>query len=868
MELRRQSTRLQNLRRSGRLRENKSPFLEYTEEDTEDLLNEDMMDDSHSPSLSEDDSTKVAGEEDYHQDGTDTKNWTVLLERIDQEETSEKKGDEEKEPRKTGKQTASRIPAFRKIQAKKQPTGSTQSTDPAVLTLSRKESSNQAASTSTNIEAMSRSKLPSVRETNLLLPSVRLTRIIPETLPCNASSLEQTITSLDVTSSGGDKEKLYPMTATPRPALRVETLDCDDSEEALCNSEDVPTVSQNKNETSSPATEAAEKSTKDELMTTVPTDYRSFVCVQDEEGGIEEDPDLDEMECVVETYQREPAIAAEFMEFVLKQDNPSLEKEFEKKKLYVETESFNEPEFAVGKNQGNTAKKRNISGKRSEFPWKDANVDTSFTASRAALQSTKLPSQSNKSSRCWSFAAYCLFPTILLVVGGFGQHIWHYGVPMSASQLIGQLELHWLEGLWVPHQPCGSDCRVSLVESIPEGLVYPSGSTYLPSISKTWIHLLNGANSSVDIAAFYLTLRASELGISEPSAGQGKEVFKHLMALEAKGVKLHVAVNGPQTDTKDTDDLTRKGAEVREVDLQSLTGGIIHTKLWVVDQKHLYLGSANMDWRSLTQVKEVGVSMEDCSCLAQDASRIFGVYWNIGAQKNVSLPVFWPARYTALSSSKTPLNLKLNGVPARVYFTSAPPQISAYGRSDDLSTILSVIADAQRFVYISVMDFLPLSQFTEPVRFWPVIDTALKAAACTRGVEVRLLVSRWEHSPGPMFVFLQSMAVLNRPPLKCNIHVKLFEMPSTPEQKKIPFARVNHAKYMVTDRVAYIGTSNWSENYFTKTAGVGLVVNQTGSLVREGQKSLQTQLEELFLRDWTSEYALQLSMIDDKHCPR
>ena len=28
---------------------------------------------------------------------------------------------------------------------------------------------------------------------------------------------------------------------------------------------------------------------------------------------------------------------------------------------------------------------------------------------------------------------------------------------------------------------------------------------------------------------------------------------------------------------------------------------------------------------------------------------------------------------------------------------------------------------------------------------------------------------------------------------------------------------------------ASTGTSNWSEGYFTQTAGVGLVVNQTGS---------------------------------------
>jgi len=30
-------------------------------------------------------------------------------------------------------------------------------------------------------------------------------------------------------------------------------------------------------------------------------------------------------------------------------------------------------------------------------------------------------------------------------------------------------------------------------------------------------------------------------------------------------------------------------------------------------------------------------------------------------------------------------------------------------------------------------------------------------------------------------------------------------VPSTREQQRIPFARVNHAKYMVTDRVVYIG---------------------------------------------------------------
>ncbi|XP_070769888.1 LOW QUALITY PROTEIN: 5'-3' exonuclease PLD3 [Enoplosus armatus] len=496
-----------------------------------------------------------------------------------------------------------------------------------------------------------------------------------------------------------------------------------------------------------------------------------------------------------------------------------------------------------------------------------ASMDESTSPVAPEKPAKAASTKSAKSSGCSSFALFCFLPTTLLLLGGFGQHVWHYGLPMSVAQLTAQLELHMLEGFGFIPEPCSTDCRVHLVESIPVGL-YESPPSFRQSIADSWLRLLDKANSSVHIAAFYFTLQGSDLEFADSSDSQGRMVFEQLKKLESKAVKLQIAVNAPQTSTQDTAELAATGAEVREVDLKAVTGGIVHTKLWVVDQKHFYLGSANMDWRSLSQVKEVGLSVEDCSCLAQDAFRIFGVYWSIGGANNGYLPPYWPARFSALSSSQNPLRLKFNGVPARVYLSSAPPQISARGRSDDLSTILSVIEDAQKFVYVSVMDYLPLSQYTEPLRFWPAIDSALRAAACTREVQVRLLVSCWKHSPAPMFTFLQSLLVLNRPPLKCDIDVKIFTVPSTAEQMKIPFARVNHAKYMVTDRVVYIGTSNWSENYFTQTAGVGLVVNQTGSEVNKGQETLQSQAEELFRRDWTSQYASALSVGDVDVCPR
>ncbi|KAI5105289.1 phospholipase D3, partial [Silurus meridionalis] len=496
--------------------------------------------------------------------------------------------------------------------------------------------------------------------------------------------------------------------------------------------------------------------------------------------------------------------------------------------------------------------------------------DVDTPARSTTVHSRQAEQKNNTSSRTRgrSFLLFCFFPSVLLLLGGFGQHIWLYGVPRSISHLMVQLELHWLEGFWLPQEECSSNCRMTLTESIPEGMLYPSGSPHLQNITHTWMNLLSRANSSVSIAAFYLTLRDSDIGLSDPSAVQGKVLLDHLKQLASRGVNLKIAVNAPQTYRSDTDELTGTGAEVREVNLKNITGGIVHTKLWVVDNKHMYVGSANMDWRSLTQVKEVGVSVEDCSCLTQDASRIFGVYWEIGAQKNSTLPPYWPGRFSALSSIKYPLTVKFNGVPARVYLSSSPPQLSTYGRTDDLSAILSVIADAKEFIYVSVMDYFPMSQFTPEIRYWPAIDSALREASCARKVEVNLLVSCWSHSSGAMFIFLQSLSVLNKTPLRCNIHVKVFEVPSTPTQHQIPFARVNHAKYMVTDRVVYIGTSNWSENYFSQTAGVGLVVNQTGSVVEKGQQTVQNQLQKIFQRDWNSDFAQALSDDHAEYCTR
>ena len=70
------------------------------------------------------------------------------------------------------------------------------------------------------------------------------------------------------------------------------------------------------------------------------------------------------------------------------------------------------------------------------------------------------------------------------------------------------------------------------------------------------------------------------------------------------------------------------------------------------------------------------------------------------------------------------------------------------------------------------------------------------------------------------------------------------EQPSWPS-----YSRVNHAKYIVTDRRVNVGTSNWQWGYFHNTAGASLNTNDT---------ALRTAAQAAFDDDWESSYAVPL----------
>ena len=78
------------------------------------------------------------------------------------------------------------------------------------------------------------------------------------------------------------------------------------------------------------------------------------------------------------------------------------------------------------------------------------------------------------------------------------------------------------------------------------------------------------------------------------------------MTASERGVKIRIVQSEPTAKMPDfdTQQLAIMGAaDVRNLNVSNFVSfGILHTKLLIVDGKHFYMGSANMDWRSLTQV--------------------------------------------------------------------------------------------------------------------------------------------------------------------------------------------------------------------------------------------------------------------------
>jgi phospholipase D3/4 len=462
--------------------------------------------------------------------------------------------------------------------------------------------------------------------------------------------------------------------------------------------------------------------------------------------------------------------------------------------------------------------------------------------------------------------------------------------------------------------------RAYLVESIPKGMEELRGTPGVQSTEDVLARLTSAAQSTIDLTAMYWALLPDpnsddEKGFTAAQleamgAGAGMALYQSLREAARRGVRIRIlqspGFSGQPQESETLQAEFPDGISINSIDMGKWYGGsgIMHQKIWIFDGRDVYLGSANMDWKSITQVKEMGVAVEACPELAADATKYFDGWCAFGELPASSLEVFdplvrvdrlvppWSAlvpearraqsplageKYATAYNRRNPLPLELNGEQGGVFLTGCPDEVRGSGRTWDGEGIVDIIHDARKSVCVSVMDFAPVGLYTRksagppvgeegvvpnntPV-WWPSLFDALLQAVLTRKIYVRILVSKWAHTSGliePYLRALQSAADAGRNDSYMTagqLEIKQFIVPgwnsTNGSLRKYPgHSRVNHTKYIVTDRRINVGTSNMTWDYFACTAGSSFNADHPG-LVRT--------LQSVFDRDWASSYAWRLT---------
>jgi phosphatidylserine/phosphatidylglycerophosphate/cardiolipin synthase-like enzyme len=343
------------------------------------------------------------------------------------------------------------------------------------------------------------------------------------------------------------------------------------------------------------------------------------------------------------------------------------------------------------------------------------------------------------------------------------------------------------------------------------------GDPALPATAGEWLDMINAARSTLDLEEYYLSERPGE--VLSP-------VLKAIGAAAARGVQVRLLLDARMHGTypMPADSLGKlPNVSVRVVDYRRIAGGVQHSKFMIADRAEAFIGSQNLDWRSLSHIHELGLRSR-LAPVAAALEDVFETDWNASDTTKTTPPidrarVNWPVRF------------ELGGASGELWLGASPRATTPVSIPWDRDLLVQRLAEARREIVVQTL--------TYGVAGFGSRDSTLHQtliAAARRGVKVRLLVSDWElGSPGA--ADLKALA------MNPNVEVRISRVPDW-SGGYIPFARVEHCKYAVVDSSwLWLGTSNWEPSYFLTTRNVGLTVHHA-DLARSARR--------VFDKDWTS----------------
>jgi phosphatidylserine/phosphatidylglycerophosphate/cardiolipin synthase-like enzyme len=352
-----------------------------------------------------------------------------------------------------------------------------------------------------------------------------------------------------------------------------------------------------------------------------------------------------------------------------------------------------------------------------------------------------------------------------------------------------------------------TDGEIELVESVP--VETELGLPDLRDTPVVWREMIAEARQSIAIGAFYLSARPDAPGALEP-------ILQVLGQAAGRGVQLQVLSDAGfyRTYPEVVDRLAAlPGAEARQLDARTLWGGVLHAKYLLVDDREFFVGSQNWDWRALEHIRELGVRIRS-PALAEQLARIFALDWALAAGETPSAAAA-PGAEGPESSSQPGggVALSYHGNPVTTRLAASPPQALPEGIPWDEPLLVETIDAARDTLRLQLLTYSPRDRDGS---YYDVLDTALRRAAA-RGVVVRIVLANWAKRRS-MLPWVQSLAAVP------GIAVRFSNLPEW-SGGHIPYARVEHAKYLAADRTAsWVGTSNWSRDYFHDSRNLSIFV--------------------------------------------
>ena len=375
-----------------------------------------------------------------------------------------------------------------------------------------------------------------------------------------------------------------------------------------------------------------------------------------------------------------------------------------------------------------------------------------------------------------------------------------------------------LASVFAAPKPTG---QLTLVESWPAETTLDNAD--IADAAPTWIALFDGAKSSIDLGEFYV--------VTEPGSSL-EPVLAALTRAADRGVKVRLCADAKFSKTY-PETLASLDAhasiEVRKLDLEPITKGVLHAKYFVVDSNKAYVGSQNFDFRSLTQIQELGFTIDE-PAVVDVYERVFAIDWAIAGGATVA-----DAIATAPPSKPVTATVSYGKSAVKVTPVASPTGLLGDETIWDWPKILAGIDGAKKRIRLQALSY-------EIIGFdkveWRAFDDALRNAA-KRGVTVELIVADWSKS-GNKLASVQALQDVE------NIDVKFVSIPEA-STGFVPFSRVVHSKLIVIDgRWSWVGTSNFSRDYYYGSRNVGLVI--------EGEEPAK-RLDAFFEKLWTSPYA-------------